>query len=79
VIGAGDYLVALGQNRLAMLDSGPDIGIVNDLGDVTAVVAGTADEDMRLFADTNPNQRGIEDRHLTLVRQALQEAAPPAA
>jgi len=70
------YIVRLGpQNRLVMLDSGYDLGVLESTWDAFKVgYLGLGDEDRRSFAAGSPNQTGVTPQHLTLVEQALQEA-----
>ena len=63
------FVLRLGRHRVVLLDSKHDIGVVDELLDV---IPGS--EDKKSFLDGSPNQVGVSDHHLQLVRDALREA-----
>lgn len=76
VVGAHSYVVALGPaHRLVMLDSGHDLGVIDSGWDAFKTkIVGIGNEDKKSFADGSPNQNGVTDQHLSLVKTALREA-----
>ena len=67
------YVVRLGKHRIAMLDSGYDVGMVTDvIGALTALIA-QQDEDKVTFLGGSPNSEGVSPEELAMVSDALSE------
>jgi hypothetical protein len=67
------YIVRLGRHCIAMLDSGPDVGMVTSRVDALKEWLGWASEDEQTFVGGSPNSEGIEQWELRLVEQALRD------
>lgn len=59
----GTYVVELGDHRLVMVDSGPDTGVIDSLGEGIAYKLGLFGEDEATFVGGSPNCTGpsVED------------------
>ena len=69
------YVVRLGKHRIAMLDSGSDVGMVTDvIGALTALIA-QQDEDKVTFLGGSPNSEGVSLEELAMVADALSDVA----
>lgn len=56
-----------------MLDSGPDIGIIEDDWDALMHYMGWDSDDSKRFAQSSPNCAGVQQEHIQLLKQALVE------
>jgi len=73
------YTVKLGANRLIMINSGMDEGILNaGAKDSIKYVLGFLSEDERTFVDGTPNQKGISQADVALIKSTLAQHAPGA-
>jgi hypothetical protein len=69
------YMITLGANRVVMLNSKWDVGVLNsDLGDLFWYEYIDSTENQRNFAAGSPNQQGFDGGDLALVTQALAQA-----
>lgn len=70
------YVVQLGEHRLVMLDSGPDIGLPEDILDAIKLYLGLGSEDEQTTAAGHPVTRGLDQGDIRLLEKALQETKP---
>ncbi len=71
------FLSRIGPHRIAMLDTGPDVGVTTDVGSaIWSWILDNGPEDKAQFLDGTPNCRGLEAGEIGLVRTALSEATP---
>ena len=71
----GTYVVELGDHRLVMIDSGPDTGVIDSLGEGIAYKLGLFGEDEATFVGGSPNCTGPSPSDLEAVEQVL-DATP---
>lgn len=67
----GSYVVALGDHRVAMLDSSWDVGVVDSIADGLRKLVGRLSEDERTFVGGSPNCEGVSDAELAMTAEAL--------
>ena len=65
------YVVALGPHRVAMIDSGPDTGVLSSVMDGLRQLIGLTSEDEDTFAAGSPNCKGVSPDDLGMVKDAL--------
>jgi hypothetical protein len=68
------YIIQLGPHRIVMLDSAEDIGIIDTNIDVLLNQLGADSENSKRFAQGSPNSKGVQQLHIDLLKQALEEA-----
>jgi hypothetical protein len=68
------YIINLGPHRIVMLDSAEDIGIIDTSWDGFLHFMGWDSDDAQRFSEASPNCKGIQQKHIQLVKQALAEA-----
>ena len=68
------YVVALGPHRVAMIDSGPDTGVLSSVMDGLRQLIGLTSEDEDTFAAGSPNCKGVSPDDLEMVKDALANA-----
>jgi hypothetical protein len=68
------YVVALGPHRVAMIDSGPDTGVLSSVMDGLRQLIGLTSEDEDTFAAGSPNCKGVSPDDLAMVKDALANA-----
>jgi hypothetical protein len=71
----GTYVVELGDHRLVMVDSGPDTGVIDSLGEGIAYKLGLFGEDEATFVGGSPNCTGPSADDVRGVERIL-DAAP---
>ncbi len=65
------YIIQLGSHRIAMLNSGPDEGMMTGYMDGLRKILGSTSEDEDTFLDGSPNSEGISDEEYNMVSEAL--------
>lgn len=69
-----NYVVTLGKNKLVMIDTEMDKGILGaNAGDALKVIFSSMSESERNFVDGNPDSIGINNEKLGMLKRALQE------
>ena len=68
------YMVKLGPHRIVMLDSGPDVGIIDSEWGAIFHKLGWDSDDSKRFGQSSPNTEGIKQEHLVLLNHAFLEA-----
>jgi hypothetical protein len=68
------YIINLGPHRIVMLDSSHDIGIIASDWDAFVHYMGWDSQDSKRFAGGSPNSAGVQQEHIQLLKQALEEA-----
>jgi hypothetical protein len=68
-----NYVVELGPHRVAMLDSGPDVGIPDWVDALQKAVGLPLPDDSSAFIGGSPNSEGVSQEVLELVTNALNE------
>ena len=67
----GSYLVPLGEHRIVMIDSGPDIGVVDDTIGALRTRFGMLSEDELTFVGGSPNCEGVDAKELEFAQEAM--------
>ena len=67
----GTYVVELGDHRLVMVDSGPDTGVIDSLGEGIAYKLGLFGEDEATFVGGSPNCVGPSPADVSEVERLL--------
>ncbi len=75
MVNDASYIIRLGKNRIVMIDSRWDRGILEGTWDALKNKAGFGSTDERNFADGHPNSEGFAAGDIALVKKALTEAA----
>ncbi|HYN66036.1 MAG TPA: metallophosphoesterase [Ornithinibacter sp.] len=70
----GTYVVELGDHRLVMVDSGPDTGVIDSLGEGIAFHLGLFGEDEATFVGGSPNCTGPSAADVREVERILDSA-----
>ena len=70
----GTYVVELGEHRILMVDSGPDIGVVNSIPEALAEYLGLLGEDEATFVGGSPNCKGPTSADVDLLAGLLNDA-----
>lgn len=72
---SGTYVVELGEHRILMVDSGPDVGIVDSILEAAAEYVGLAGEDEATFLGGSPNCKGPSAADVDTLAALLSNAA----
>lgn len=69
-----DYVLNLGKHRLVMINTGPDVGVIDGKLDAILQELGFGSADENAFASGSPNSSGVSGTGLGLMQRALREA-----
>lgn len=65
------YSVSLGSHQLVLLNSGRDLGIIDDIGDALKAFLDIGSDEQREFLNGRPRSEGLSDEDIKLVEDSL--------